>query len=319
MAGRRGGADGRNPVVPRVVIAVPPPGRHWRASWSRQLLGYLAVAPVVLLLVALLVFPLLRTFVQSFYDVRPALQKNEFIGLEGFADLIGQPIFWTVFVNSLIWTVAVVGLQFGVGMLGAFVLNRAFPGRWLLRGLAILPWAIPGVVAAMVWRLIYDPQIGTLQIITGPLGIPPVDILGRPGSALWGVIFAAVWKGFPFWMLIALAALQSVPKEQVEAAAIDGAGHLGVFRNVMLPSMAPVIRIGVILTSIWTFNYFEMVYVMTKGGPVQSSHIFPTIIYEEAFRKLDFGDSSRFAVISMLLLLVLAVFFVREARKSESL
>jgi len=319
MAGRRGSANGVDPAGPRVVVADASAGRHWSKSWSRQLLGYLAVGPVVLLLMALLVYPLLRTFNQSLYDVRPALQKNEFVGLDGFSDLIADPIFWTVFVNSLVWTIAVVGLQFAVGMLGAFVLDRAFPGRWLLRGLAILPWAIPGVVAAMVWRLIYDPQIGTLQIITGPLGIPPLDVLGRPGSALWGVIFAAVWKGFPFWMLIVLAALQSVPKEQVEAAAIDGAGHVGVFRNVMLPSMAPVIRIGVILTSIWTFNYFEMVYVMTKGGPVQSSHIFPTIIYEEAFRKLDFGDSSRFAVISMLLLLVLAIFFVREARKSEAL
>jgi multiple sugar transport system permease protein len=319
MAGRRGSADGVDPAVPRVVVAGAPAERHWGSSWSRQLLGYVAVAPVVLLLVALLVYPLLRTLNQSFYDVRPALRKNVYVGLDGFADLMAQPIFWTVFVNSLLWTVAVVAMQFGVGMLGAFVLNRAFPGRWLLRGLAILPWAIPGVVAAMVWRLLYDPQIGTLQIITGPLGLPPVDVLGRPGSALWGVIFAAVWKGFPFWMLIALAALQSVPREQVEAAAIDGAGHVGVFRNVMLPSMAPVIRIGVILTSIWTFNYFEMVYVMTAGGPVQSSHIFPTIIYEEAFRKLDFGDSSRYAVVSILLLFILAVFFVREARRSEAL
>jgi multiple sugar transport system permease protein len=305
--------------VSRAVVTGAPGRRLPSVSWSRALLGYVAIAPVVLLLVALLVYPLLRAFVQSFYDIRPALQKDDFLGIDGFVDLLGQPIFWTVFVNSLVWTFAVVAMQFSVGMLGAFVLNRAFPGRWLVRGLAILPWAIPGVVAAMVWRLIYDPQIGTLQIITGPLGIPPVDVLGRPGTALWGVIFAAVWKGFPFWMLIALAALQSVPREQVEAAAIDGAGHLGVFRNVMLPSMAPIIRIGVILTSIWTFNYFEMVYVMTAGGPLQSSHIFPTIIYEEAFRRLDFGDSSRYAVISMLLLFVLAVFFVREARKSEAL
>ena len=319
MAGRRGTTGGAHPAESRAVVAGALGRRLSSVSWSRQFLGYVAIAPVVLLLVALLVYPLLRAFLLSFYDVRPALQKNDFVGFDGFADLVGQPIFWTVFVNSLVWTAAVVAMQFSVGMLGAFVLNRAFPGRWLVRGLAILPWAIPGIVAAMVWRLIYDPQIGTLQIITGPLGIPPVDVLGRPETALWGVIFAAVWKGFPFWMLIALAALQSVPREQVEAAAIDGAGHLGVFRNVMLPSMAPIIRIGVILTSIWTFNYFEMVYVMTGGGPVQSSHIFPTIIYEEAFRRLDFGDSSRYAVISMLLLFVLAVFFVREARKSEAL
>jgi multiple sugar transport system permease protein len=312
-------AGGIEAATRHAAHAELPSGAHWGASRSRQLLGYFAVAPVVLLLVALLVYPLLRTIVQSFYDVRPALQRNEFVGLDGFAGMLQDPLFWTVFVNSLIWTVAVVGLQFSIGLIGAFVLDRAFPGRWILRGLAILPWAIPGVVAAMVWRLIYDPQIGTLQIITGPLGIPPLDVLGRPGSALVGVIFAAAWKGFPFWMLITLAALQSVPREQVEAAAIDGAGRTAIFRHVMLPSMAPVIRIGLILTSIWTFNYFEMVYVMTRGGPVQSSHIFPTIIYEEAFRKLDFGDSSRFAVTSILLLLVVGVFFVREARRSDAL
>ncbi len=301
------------PVVPPVVVR-----RSRRSEWKRSVFGLAVVAPVVLLLAALLAYPLLRTLQQSLFDVRPALQKNEFIGLDGFGDMLADPVFWTVFMNSLLWTGVVVALQFSIGLLGAFVLQRAFRGRWLARGLAILPWAIPGVVAAMVWRLLYDPQIGTLQILTGPLGIGPLDILGRPDTALWGVIVAAAWKGFPFWMLILLAALQAVPREQVEAAAIDGAGHLGVFRHVMLPTMRPVIRIGVILTSIWTFNYFEMVYVMTGGGPVRSSHIFPTIIYEEAFRRLDFGNSSRYALVSMLLLMVVGVFLVREARRSET-
>jgi multiple sugar transport system permease protein len=282
-------------------------------------LGYAVIAPVVLLLSLLLAYPVARSFQLSFWDLRPTIQKDAFIGLDGFANMFGTSFFSTVLINSVLWTVVVVTLQFGLGMIGALVLNRRFPGRWLVRIIAIIPWAIPGVVAAMVWRLLYNPQIGTVSLLTGFLGIPPTDYLGQPTTALWGVIIAAAWKGFGFWMLILLAALQSVDREQIEAAVVDGAGRIQVFRYVAIPSMAPVLRVGFILTSIWTFNYFEMVYVMTRGGPIGSSHIFPTAIYEEAFHRLDFGDASRFAVVSIVIMLGLSVLFVREARRTDSL
>lgn len=280
----------------------------------------MTVAPVVALLLALLVYPLSRMVYDSLRQREPARRIDEYVGFSGFGDLLRDSDFWQVFRNSLLWTTTVVLGQFVLGAAAAYVVNRAFPGRWLVRIIVILPWAIPGVVAAMVWRLIYNPQIGTLQVLTGIIGWKPGDVLGRPSTVLWGVIVAAIWKGFSFWMLLVLAGLQSVPKDQIEAAHLDGAGAFALIRWVYVPAMAPVLRIGFILTAIWTFNYFEMVYVMSGGGgPLQSAHIFPTMIYEAAFPRLNPGEASRLAVLSLVVLSVLAVMFVREARRRHQL
>jgi len=291
--------------------------KSWRNNLWNSILGYVLISPVVLLVVALLGYPLFTSLKQSFYDVRPAVQANSFIGLDGYQELISDPLFKTVFTNSLLWTVLVVGFQFIAGLAAALVLNAKFRGRWFFRILMVLPWALPGIVVALMWRLILNPDVGTLQIITNFFGLPVIDYLGQSSTALVSIVFVAVWKGFAFWMLIILAALQGVPKDQVEAGEVDGAGPIRIFLNIYVPNMISVIRIGFILTSIWTFNYFELIFVMTAGGPAGASHTFPTIIYEQAFRRLDFGLASRFAAISVLIMSILCIFLIREVKKSE--
>jgi multiple sugar transport system permease protein len=291
--------------------------KSWRNNLRNNILGYLLISPVVLLVVALLGYPLFTSLKQSFYDVRPAVQANNFIGLNGYQELIADPLFKTVFTNSILWTVLVVGFQFIAGLAAALVLNAKFKGRWFFRILMVLPWALPGIVVALMWRLILNPDVGTLQIVTNFFGLPVTDYLGQSSTALVSIVFVAVWKGFAFWMLIILAALQGVPKDQVEAGEVDGAGPIRIFLNIYVPNMISVIRIGFILTSIWTFNYFELIFVMTAGGPAGASHTFPTIIYEQAFRRLDFGLASRFAAISVLIMSVLCIFLIREVKKSE--
>lgn len=291
--------------------------KSWKNNLRNSLLGYLLISPVVLLVVALLGYPLFTSLKQSFYDVRPAVQANSFIGLDGYQELISDPLFKTVFTNSILWTVLVVGFQFIAGLAAALVLNAKFKGRWFFRILMVLPWALPGIVVALMWRLILNPDVGTLQIVTSFFGLPVTDYLGQSSTALISIVFVAVWKGFAFWMLIILAALQGVPKDQVEAGEVDGAGPIRIFLNIYVPNMISVIRIGFILTSIWTFNYFELIFVMTAGGPAGASHTFPTIIYEQAFRRLDFGLASRFAAISVLIMSVLCIFLIREVKRSE--
>lgn len=291
--------------------------KSWKNNLRNSLLGYLLISPVVLLVVALLGYPLFTSLKQSFYDVRPAVQANSFIGLDGYQELISDPLFKTVFTNSILWTVLVVGFQFIAGLAAALVLNAKFKGRWFFRILMVLPWALPGIVVALMWRLILNPDVGTLQIVTSFFGLPVTDYLGQSSTALISIVFVAVWKGFAFWMLIILAALQGVPKDQVEAGEVDGAGPIRIFLNIYVPNMISVIRIGFILTSIWTFNYFELIFVMTAGGPAGASHTFPTIIYEQAFRRLDFGLASRFAAISVLTMSVLCIFLIREVKRSE--
>lgn len=291
--------------------------KSWKNNLRNSILGYLLISPVVLLVVALLGYPLFTSLRQSFYDVRPAVQVNSFIGLDGYQELISDPLFKTVFTNSILWTVLVVGFQFIAGLAAALVLNAKFKGRWFFRILMVLPWALPGIVVALMWRLILNPDVGTLQIVTNFFGLPVTDYLGQSSTALVSIVFVAVWKGFAFWMLIILAALQGVPKDQVEAGEVDGAGPIRIFLNIYVPNMISVIRIGFILTSIWTFNYFELIFVMTAGGPAGASHTFPTIIYEQAFRRLDFGLASRFAAISVLIMSVLCIFLIREVKRSE--
>jgi multiple sugar transport system permease protein len=221
--------------------------------------------------------------------------------------------------NSFVWTIAVALFQFGLGLLTAILLDRKFRMRWLARGIVIIPWVIPGVVAGMVWRLLYDAQFGFLNALLSRLHLlsQPIDWLGVPGLAMASVILTAIWKGFGFSMLMYLAALQTVPASLYESASIDGASDMQRFRFITIPSIAAVVRTTLLLTSIWTFNYFEIIYTMTGGGPVRSTHISPTFIYEQAFINFNFGNASRFAVISFLVVSAASIQYIRMIRRRE--
>jgi multiple sugar transport system permease protein len=222
--------------------------------------------------------------------------------------------------NSFSWTFFVAFFQFIVGLASALILNRSFRGRVFARSIIILPWVIPGVVAAMVWRLFYDAQLGFLNTALTRIGLIKgfIDWLGQPKLAMFAVIVAAVWKGFGFSMLMYLAALQTVSQDQYEASTIDGANNIQQFIYVTIPGISGVIRTTLLLTCIWTFNYFEIIYVMTAGGPIRSTHIAPTYIYELAFRYFNLGEASRFAVISFVLVSVVSLIYIREIQKREA-
>ncbi len=281
--------------------------------------GYLFIMPSLGLLAVLLFYPLVLTFTYSLSDM--SLTATRFLGVAAYQRLLASPMLLRVFTNSIIWTVLVIIFQFILGLGSAILLNRNFFGRALVRGIVILPWVMPGVVAAMVWRLLYDPQLGMINHYLRMLGIidKPLTWLSLPGLALYAVIIAAIWKGFAFSTLMYLAGLQTVPVELYEASEIDGAGDWGKFFHVTFPSMRPVITITLLLTFIWTFNYFELVYVMTGGGPAESSHIFPTYIYDLGFRRFRFGEASRFAVIDFIILLIFSLIYVRLSLKRGSM
>jgi len=274
------------------------------------LIGYTFTLPSIILLIILVIYPLFLTLNYSLSDM--SLTSSRYLGWSAYNKLFNNKMLPLVFKNSIIWTVLVVFFQLLLGLGSALVLNKPFWGRSLVRGIMILPWVMPGVVAGMVWRLIYDPQLGLLNHYLKSLGIIDQYLtwLSVPGSAIYAVIFSAIWKGFPFSMLMYLAGLQGVPSELYEAANIDGAGKWKQFRYVTLPSMQPIITTTFLLTFIWTFNYFELIYVMTGGGPAESTHIFPTYVYDLAFKRFRFGDASRFAMFDFLFLLIFSLFYV---------
>ncbi len=230
--------------------------------------------------------------------------------------ILASGVFARVVWNSCVWTVCVVALQNLIGFAIALLLNQNLPGQGVLRSLVLLPWILPGVVAAILWRFMYDPQLGLINSFLTQSGIvaSPVAWLANSATALPAVIVAAVWKGFPFSTVVYLAALQGIDQEQIEAATIDGAGRLRRLFSVVLPAMRETVVINVILTSILTFNYFDMIWVLTRGGPQDATAIFPTKIYELGFGQFRFGEAAVYGVFSILLLVLLMCLYAGARR-----
>ena len=270
------------------------------------------LAPSLLLIGVFLYYPMVGTVIESLHATSFISPTAEFVGLEQYRAILGSSEFWKVLGNSMVWTVFVVVLQNVIGFGAALLLNQALPGQGVLRAIVLLPWVLPGVVAAILWRFMYDPQLGLINavLISSGLAERGVAWLADPSTAMGAVVFAAVWKGFPFSTVIYLAALQGVDREQIEAATIDGAGPLRRLRDVVLPAVRGVVLVNIVLTMILTFNYFDIVWVLTRGGPQDATHIFPTKIYELGFGQFRFGEAATYGVASILVLAVLAAFYV---------
>lgn len=276
------------------------------ARTSDRWMAYGFMLPAAILVAALMYWPMIDTFRESLYASTFLNPNPTFIGLKTYRQLFGDPTFWQIVRNSIVWTVGVVLLQNVGGFLVALFLNQKLPGQGLLRSLVLLPWVLPGVVAAILWRFMYDPQLGLINSFLMRLGVIEhgVGWLAEPSTAMAAVIFAAFWKGFPFSTVVFLAALQNVDQEQVEAAKIDGASAFRRLFDVVIPAIWPVAVVNVLLTTILTFNYFDIIYVLTRGGPLNATAIFPTRIYEVGFGQFKFGEAAAYGSLSVLVLVL---------------
>lgn len=270
-------------------------------------LTWLFLLPAVLLVGVLMYYPMVGTAIESFYSASFINPDPTFVGLELYEKLFASGDFKTIVWNSCIWTIFVVLFQNLIGFGTALLLNQQLPTSGLVRSLILLPWVLPGVVAAILWRFMYDPQLGLINsflIRTGIVDIGPAW-LAEQNTVMAAAIIAAIWKGFPFSTVIYLAALQNVDREQIEAAIIDGANAWRRLIHVVIPSMREIIGINLVLTTILTFNYFDMIWVLTRGGPQNATHIFPTKIYELGFGQFRFGDAAAYGVVSIIVLAML--------------
>lgn len=271
--------------------------------------------PAVILVGGLVYVPLARAVYDTLFATTMFSTQPQFVGLEQYKDILGTSTFWTVVRNSLVWTVSVVLLQNVAGLAIAVLLNQNLRLLGLTRTLLLLPWVLPGVVAALLWRFMYDPQLGLVNALLNSAGLSKnVAWLAQPTTAMAAVVVAALWKGFPFSMVVYLAALQTVDRDQIEAATVDGARAWQRFRYVVVPSIAGIIRLNLLLTTIFTFNYFDLIWIATQGGPLNSTHIFPTYIFQLGFGEFQFGDASVYGVIAALMLVAVAVLYLRELR-----
>jgi multiple sugar transport system permease protein len=264
-------------------------------------------------------YPMLRAFVESLFETSFLSPNPKFIGLDNYLQMWADRGFWRVVQNSLTWTLGVVLFQNLIGMAVAVLLNQNLPARGLTRTLVLLPWVLPGIVGAILWRFMYDPQLGLVNSILVSLNLVDKSIpwLAQPSTAMLAIIIAAVWKGFPFSTITYLAALQGVDQEQLEAAEMDGANAWQRFYHVVIPAMSHIIRLNLLLTTLFTFNYFDMIWVTTKGGPLNRTHIFPTIIFQLGFGEFQFGKAAAYGVVAVLLLAIFAFLYIREIRPGQ--
>ncbi len=294
-------------------LAAPKVRRLGRRRLALVLEPYLYTMPSVVLIAAVMLVPLAIGLSYAVRDITLLDPfSGGFVGLDHFREIWGDDAFWNALRNTVTWTVASVALQFGLGLVLALLLSRPFPGRAVVQALVFLPWAVPGFLSGLNWAWLFNPVVGPLPHWFVALGLmaTPDDILSSPTHALWGPITANVWWGIPFFAITLLAALQSIPVDLYEAAAMDGAGAATRFRHITLPFLAPTMAITVLLRTVWVANSADLIVVMTGGGPADSTQILASYIFTQAFRRLDFGYASAVAAVLLVLLLAYALALV---------
>ncbi|RDJ27720.1 sugar ABC transporter permease [Bosea caraganae] len=295
--------------------------RDYPTPWQNRLMPYLLLLPALAVVLIVVFVPMLEAVVTSLYDLvlwKPNAAR--FVGFGNYVKLYADPVFWTALWHTIIWIGLTVPLQMGLGLVAALLLNREFPWRGLARALVIIPWALPSVVIALMWRWIYDPNTGVLNDLLLRLSLiqSAVPWLADPGIALYAVIATLTWQGFPFFAVMILAGLQGIPQSQYEAASIDGASTWRQFRHITLPGIAPVLATAGLLRVIWVANSMDVIFVMTEGGPGYATHTLPLYAFIRARKNLDFGYGTAIAVTFTIMLgLFVALYIARTMKEVE--
>lgn len=286
-----------------------PARRPWLSGNARvKLFAYLLVAPVIMLICGLVAYPFLFAIWVSFTDMVVGSVGN-FVGFRNFEYLAGTATFYSAIWNTIVIVLVSDVLKLLIGLGLALLVHQNLPGRGIFRSFLMLPWAMPAFVAFLTWRVLYQPIGGGINLILTQTGIYPevIDFLGSRSTAMGSVIVASVWRGFPFWFVSILAALQAVPKELYEAAIVDGASAWQRFWNVTIPSLMPVIIVTTLLSSIWTANGFEHVWLLTAGGPSDATMVFPVLAYF-GMQTQRIGEAAAVSVYMLPVLGILVIF-----------
>lgn len=267
---------------------------------------YLFLLPAAVVLVIFFFIPFFQTFLLSFLDYSHNIYKPEFIGLENYINLFKNPIFYKVLWNTFIYLFVAVPILAIVPLFLAILINQKIKGVTLYKILIYLPVIVSIVVAAIAFKWLYADQ-GILNYLVTKLGMEPIGWLTDPNYALYSVIIVTIWKGIGYYMIIYLAALMSVPKELYEACDIDGANFLTKHLTVTVPHIMPTIALVTTISAISAMKVFAEIYVITKGGPLNSSKTIVYYIYERAFENLDLGFASAMAVVLLIIVMIFSL------------
>ncbi|MCP3142989.1 carbohydrate ABC transporter permease [Pyxidicoccus xibeiensis] len=276
--------------------------------------AYLLVAPAVLVLAGVALYPILAAIWLSLHRFILVFGERRFTGLDNYAFLLSDARFWAALGNTAYFTAVAVTVELLLAVPLALLLNRAFPGRGLLRASVLVPWAIPTVVSARLWAWMFNPEYGLINRL-----LPGNDInwLGAPGYALHAAILVDVWKTTPFVALLVLAGLQGISEDLYKAARVDGASAWRAFRSITLPLLKPALLLAVLFRSLDAFRVFDAIYVLTEGGPANTTETLSIYAYKTLMRSGDFGYGSALSVATFLCVVVLAAVWLKLLGREE--
>jgi len=297
------------------MTTLPVVEREGTAEAREARLAWRLVAPALATILLVALFPLGWTVWESLYqhDLRMPWLGRPFVGAANYVEALGEPRFWGAMGHTLFFTAITVSLELVLGCVLALAMNRAFRGRAVVRAAVLVPWAIPTVVSALLWRFMFEGQAGIANALlteTGLTGEPPVWFI-RSGLAWVPVVLADVWKTTPFVALLLLAGLQNIDASLYEAARIDGASPWRQFRHVTLPLLQPAILVALIFRTLDAFRVFDLIYVMTGGGPGTSTEPIALYTFNSLLQNLRFGYGSALSVIVFVVTFALALGYIR--------
>ncbi len=288
---------------------------------KKKIEPWLFLLPVLLILLLLFGYPLINSVIMAFQNYKLTAPNDiYFNGIENFKKLAGDPDSLMILKNSFIYVfVSVIG-QFLLGLILALALKKRFRGRGLYQSVVFLPWAFSGFVVGLIFRWSFNGEYGVVNNLLAMLGLTDTNIawLGTPGFSLAVVIIAMIWMGIPFFAIMILAALQSIPSDVYEAADVDGCGTVRQFFQITLPYIKPTLITTTLLRTIWIFNSLDLVVIITDGGPANTSQTLPAYMYSKAFGSYDFGFAAALGVLLMVILGVYALLFLKVTKYDKA-
>jgi multiple sugar transport system permease protein len=285
---------------------------------QKRLTGKYLISPTVLILVAIVLVPLLFSLAVSFFRytfVEPGF--HTFALFENFRSAFRDAYFWNTMRVTLVFVALVVPLEFALGFIVSLLLNRDIKMKGLYYTILTIPMVMSPVAVGLIWRMLLHPDLGVVNYVLGRIGIPPVNWFASSRMALWTIVFVDIWHQVSFMILILLAGLSSLPRDVYEAAYIDGAGDLQTLLRITIPLMKPVISIAVLIRTIFAFKTYDLIYIMTRGGPGTSTEIISYFIYKRTFMGLDLSQASAISYVLLAVIMVLVVFLYGMIRPAE--
>jgi multiple sugar transport system permease protein len=301
------------------VAAPSAPSTSWaRLTTDRNWLGLWFMLPAAAFLILFLAYPLALGIWISFTDARIG-ESGEFIGIENYEWLSDDSVFWLSVFNTLLYTLVASVIKFAIGLYLALLLNQHMPFKAIVRAIVLIPFIVPTVLSAMAFWWLFDAQFSIISWSLRHLGLISgnIDFLGDPWNARWSVIFANIWRGIPFVAITLLAGLQTVPPSLYEAATVDGANRWQIFRHVTYPMLTPIIAVVMTFSVLFTFTDFQLIWALTRGGPVNATQLMATLSYQRAILGGHLGEGAAIssAMIPFLLGAILISWFGLQRRK----